>query len=208
MRHVGNDMAPVTPQTGPTLNATLAVKAFVDRRHENQPAVAFTAKKNPVVVDGQKLCVNVERGYAGNIPQELASLVERHVVRRRVLKARNADAVAYELEGSVLALYGARVSAVDGRGGAALVGGLPGLAIADATARAQGRIVVVFSNLRLRNLRDGTTKPLKAVGTNIKGDIPGADCRSIFTQVDRQLQEVLEILSIEVEEAIRTWQQP
>jgi hypothetical protein len=157
-----------------------------------------------VLIEGKELCINLERGYAGNVPEELASVVERHVARRRVLAARDANSVDYELEGSILVFYGLRVRS-DTKTVDTTLMGLPGAVIDEHTAKARGRVVVAFSDLRLHNLQDGTSKPLQAVGVNVKGDSFNGGCNSIFKHVDNKLQEVVETLSIQIEETIRTW---
>lgn len=172
----------------------------------------FTAKENPVTVDGKPVCINLESEYSGTIPMDVRSVVERHFRQRGVIGGSSDDRRQYVLEGSLKSLYvqqalpsypvgvvaGAVVSSVAGVGAA-------GLALDVATRENAGRVEIVFGELRLTRIRDGATRRLPDVRLSSEAGLSGTDCENVYDHVDVKLKVAVEALAIAVERELRAW---
>jgi hypothetical protein len=78
-------------------------------------------------------------------------------------------------------------------------------ALATSGETTNGSIDVVFTDLVLRNTRDGTTKQLQDVRIHYEGDLPEHGyCWDIYANVNEQLKRSVDALSVAVEAALRT----
>lgn len=216
VRHLGYDTSAIAAEPGPRLNATVTVELFEDKRRDHDPAIVFTAKENPLIIDGNVVCINLAREYAGKIPNDLRNVVERHLRQRHVISAWNAENEEYVLEGSLFNLYAHqvlpewKVNFVPVGPGMAGITGMAAIAGAAAidvlNERRPARIYILFSELRLTRVRDGASKQLPDVSISSNA-IPNSssDCNAVFAHVDNKLKEAVELLAISVEQAVRTW---
>jgi hypothetical protein len=203
--HLGYDTAAVPAQPGSSINAVLMVEAFEDARRQNEPAVVFTGKDFPVVVNGTTYCLTLEAGYGGKVTDDLRSVIERHVRQRGVIAAWNAQAEKYRLDGTVAALLGQIVSPKRAYGGLL---GVSGLIVEGVATQRTGQIDIVFQNLRLTRVRDGAIRPLPDVAIHFKGQLSGTsydDCLVIFEYLDQHLKPAVDELAASVEQSIRDW---
>jgi hypothetical protein len=209
--HLGYDTATVPAQPGPSLNAVVSVEPFEDTRRLNEPAIVFTGKDFPVTVNGTSYCLTLEEGYAGKVAEDLRSVIERHVRQRGVIAAWSSDAEKYRLDGTLAALLGQIVSPKAGIGKYL---GISAIAILESeSTKRDGQIDIVFQDLRLTRLRDGTTRPLPEVAVHFKGVLKGTgggsegvgDCQMIFDHLDQHLKPAVDELVAAVEQSVREW---
>lgn len=214
-RHVGYETANIAREPGPSIDAALQVGIFEDQRKAGGPPLVFTAKENPVTVDGKPVCINLESEYSGTIPMDVRSVVERHFRQRGVIGGSSDDRRQYVLEASLKSLYvqqalpsypvgvvaGAVVSSV---AGVPLVGAA-GLALDVATRENAGRVEIVFGELRLTRIRDGATRRLPDVRLSSEAGLSGTDCENVYDHVDVKLKVAVEALAIAVERELRAW---
>lgn len=221
---LGYDMQRLMAEDGPDVNASLTVKAFVDRRREHEPAEQFGDKEK--TEDGMHtLCINAEGNYLGNVPEELSAIISEHVAKRGVIRPKNDAAPKYVLEGTLIALSGRQgwsegaYNAQRVAGGATGVTGIAtgasgvvflsmplGMLGAAAMADTPATIEIGFTDLQLRRVRDNEVKPLPDVALRFTGNLPEmGHCETIYGEVDKKLKTAVERLAKQVEDTLRAW---
>lgn len=211
VRHLGYDTSAIAAEPGPTINAAVNVELFEDKRRAHEPELVFSAATNPVTLAGKKVCLNLERDYAGTIRSDVRSVVEKHLRQRGVISAESTGAEAYVLDGSIVKLFGKQdFPKMAGFAGPSFVG----LAAENAINESPGQIEIVFNELRLTRLRDQATRQLPEVRVNFEGGLSGVraitvdgdgDCGMVFGHVDDHLKQAVEALAIAVERELRAW---
>lgn len=215
IRHAGYDTATIAREPGPGIDAALQVEIFEDKRSAGGPPLVFTAKENPVTVDGKLVCINLESEYAGTIPSDVRSVVERHFRQRGVIGGSSNQLRQYVLRGSLMSLYVQQALppfpelAVAGgivavSVGAPLIAGA-GLALDDAARENPSRVEIVFGELRLTRIRDGATRQLPDVRLSDEGNLSGANCERVYDHLDVKLKGAVEALAVAVERELRGW---
>jgi hypothetical protein len=182
-RLLGYDQQRIMAVDGPPLDASITIQPFVDKRAEHEGSLVFTAKRDTIKSPGYVTCINAERNYVSDVPQELAEIITQHIDRRGLFHPKSDRSPKYTLQGSLVALYGIQQRS---------------------RAEQSTHIEILFSDLRLRSDR-GLDQQLPDTRVVFDDDRASrGNCEKIYTQVDLKLKLAVEKLAAEVENAVRT----
>lgn len=188
-------------------NVFLSVQTFNDVRNESEQNTVFlTATSQEAKLNGNRLCINVEKHYKKVAPvaEQMAKMLAMHILKKECFSfavANNRDVTNYYITADLVRFSGmqkySNAAAVGAgfAGGFGLIGGVVA-GIATAGIKTKGTIVIELSDITIYNADGNQVAKIGNFRKEYDGNFPvSSDCTCIYQNVNQKLREFNEDLA-------------